>query len=73
MASGAWRNVPATLADINPDGFKLDKLPQDQIDYARQSSLLSDTNAPEPASMAFVGIGLVAVGLLRRRRRGIRP
>jgi hypothetical protein len=68
MASGAWRDVPATLADINPDGFKLDKLPQDQIDYARQSSLLSDVDAPEPATMAFVGAGLLVVGLIRRRR-----
>ncbi len=68
MASGGWRNVPATMADINPNGSQLDQIPQDQADYARQSSLLSDS-VPEPAGMPILGSGLVAVGLILRRRK----
>ncbi len=67
MASGNVRSVPATLADINPDGLGLDKISAAQINIARGSSLLSDV--PEPFSMALVGSGMLAVVLIRRRRR----
>jgi hypothetical protein len=72
MASGAWRNVPTTLANIAPDGLGLDLLPADQIILARQSPLLRDvTTVPEPGSMVLVVISFGTlgsiIGLLRRR------
>jgi len=67
MASGSIRYVPLTVADINPDGSHLDQLSLYQIDYARQSSLLSDS-VPEPASFALMAGGMLCVWILRRRR-----
>jgi hypothetical protein len=67
------RDVPTTLADVNPDGFKLDNSRRIKSTLRRQSSLLSDVDAPEPASMAFVGAGLVVIGLIRCRRPADRP
>lgn len=66
MASGGIRNVPATLADIYPNGLGLDFLPADQIAYARQSSLLHDVPLPEPDSFALFGLGLLGLAAARR-------
>jgi len=62
------RSVPDTSADINPNGLLLDKIPQNQIDFARQSSLLHD-NVPEPISLAIAGSGLLVLVTIRRRRK----
>ncbi len=68
MASGGIRNVPASLADINPDGLKLDKITPQQAATARASSLLRDvTTTPEPVSMALAGAGILALVIIRRR------
>jgi hypothetical protein len=67
MASGTFRNVPTSLADIYPSGLGLDLLPQSHIDLARQSTLL--TPVPEASTAAMLGLGLLGLGLLRRRRR----
>lgn len=66
MAGGGVRLVPTTSADIAPDGLKLDLLPESHIDFARQSTLLSPV--PEASSAALLGLGLLGLGLLRRRR-----
>ncbi len=73
MASGGIRQVPTTLADINPSGLGLDKLPTDQINFARQSSLLQDvSNVPEPASVVLMGSGVMLVLTIGRRRSASR-
>jgi hypothetical protein len=65
MADGVSRTVPATLADIAPSGLGLDFLPTDQINLARQSSLLH--GVPEPASYALFALGLLGMAAGRRR------
>lgn len=72
MASGAWRNVPTTLANIAPDGLGLDLLPANQISLVRESPLLRDiTPVPEPSSVVLVAISIGTLGsiiwLVRRR------
>jgi hypothetical protein len=68
MAGGASRNVPTTLNDIRPDGLGYDWLPQHQIDYARQSSLLRDVSVvPEPGTFLLMGLGLAGLAGMRRR------
>ena len=57
--------VPMTLADIAPDGLGLDIIPQNQAEFAKTSSLLSEV--PEPVSLALVGAGLLGMALVRRR------
>lgn len=69
MAAGGIRQVPTTLADINPNGLGLDKIPTDQIGIARQSSLLQDVSSvPEPTSIVLMGSGLVLLLTFGRRR-----
>ena len=65
MARGEIRMVPMTLADIAPDGLGLDIIPQNQAEFAKTSSLLSEV--PEPVSLALVGAGLLGMALVRRR------
>lgn len=67
MASGGWRAVPGTAADIYPSGLSWDKLPADQIAYARQSSLLHDVLVPEPSAFALFALGLLGLTVTRRR------
>lgn len=67
LASGGIRHIPSSLADIAPDGLMYDLLPLNQINFARQSTLLTDTAVPEPLSVVLVGSGLLAFGILRRR------
>ena len=66
MAGGGVRLVPTTAADIAPDGLGLDLLPQTHIDFARNSTLLSPI--PEASTAAMLGLGLLGLGVLRRRR-----
>jgi hypothetical protein len=70
MSSGLIRNVPGTLADINPDGMGYDQFSAFQIDVARRSSLLSDVApVPEPGSVVLmVTVVLGFIGTLRRRK-----
>lgn len=67
MDTGLTRDIPTSLADIAPGAAGYDVIPAGQAALARQSSLLSDLAAPEPASwtLLLTGIGL---GLLARRR-----
>jgi hypothetical protein len=68
MAAGGVRDIPASVADIYPSGHGFDFLPTDQIDLARESSLLRDiTSVPEPGSYVLLAIGLIALIMLRRR------
>ena len=48
MSDGGVRNVPSTLGDITPDGARLSRLTDSQIDFARDSSLV--TSSPGPSS-----------------------
>lgn len=74
MAAGGIRQVPASLADISPNGQGLDHLPNAQISVARQSSLLQDVSqVPEPASVLLMGSGLMLVLTLGRRRVATSP
>jgi hypothetical protein len=69
MASGGIRLIPTSVANIAPDGLGYDYLTPAQITLARSSSLLHDiSSAPEPASAALIGLGLVTIGLIRRRK-----
>ena len=74
MASGGIRHIPLTLGDINPDGLGYDQLSENQINVARQSSLLRDVDVaavPEPASLALMFASLASLLLLVRRRRDL--
>lgn len=48
MSDGSRRNVPSSLADIIPDGARLSQLTPGQVDFARDSSLV--TTSPEPSA-----------------------
>lgn len=45
MTEGFARNVPSSLDDITPDGARLDRLTNAQIDFARASTLTRSTPA----------------------------
>jgi hypothetical protein len=62
MAFGEIRMVPTNVGDIAPNGLGLDLIPENQAEFARESSLL--TAVPEPGSMSFVAVGFM---LLARR------
>ena len=66
MTSGGSRSVPATIADITPDGAGLSVLTNAQITEALGSSYVQDV--PEPASLALLGFALSATFLARRRQ-----
>jgi len=65
MASGGIRNVPQALGDVYPDGLGYDRMLQSEIDIARNSQFAQAV--PEPATMAALGFG--ALAMLRRRRK----
>ena len=44
MTAGTFRNIPSSVEDVTPDGANLDQLTPSQIDEARTSSLLADSN-----------------------------
>jgi hypothetical protein len=43
MSDGGIRNVPSALGDINPDGAQLSQLTTEQINFARDSSLVTSS------------------------------
>lgn len=52
MSDGSRRNVPSRLADITPDGARLSQLTPGQIDFARDSSLVTTSPAPSAGNLA---------------------
>lgn len=70
MAGGAIRNVPLTVADINPNGSGYDLVTAYQVAFARKSSLLHDVVAPEPGTFVLMAVGVLGLGIFRRRRVG---
>ncbi len=73
MASGGIRHVPTTLSDISPNGLGYDRLTLAQVNYARQSSLLSNIThdtLPEPTSPALFSVALLALSVSRYRKFG---
>ncbi|WP_442777161.1 PEP-CTERM sorting domain-containing protein [Sphaerotilus montanus] len=70
MGPGQTRNVPTTIADINPSGLGLDQLSADQIALARTSLLLTDVSpVPEPEGYAMMLAGLGVMGFVSRRKQ----
>lgn len=65
MTSGATRTVPTTIANITPDGLGLSLLSPAMITNVRDSTLL--TPVPEPFSLTLAAVGLLVIGLARRR------
>lgn len=62
MSGGAFRTIPATLADITPTGLQLDKLSPEEILLAQASDLV----VPEPSTWMLC---LSGIGVLIRRAR----
>lgn len=61
LFTGSGQVHSMVFTDIGSDGFALDTL--------SYGTITSDQVVPEPATMGLLGAGLVAIGLLRRRRR----
>lgn len=62
MTSGSYRFIPGSLNDINPDGYALGKLSEEQIVEARYSLLLEDFKGiSEPATCVLISIALLAM------------
>jgi hypothetical protein len=63
MTDGRSRAVPTTLADINPDGARLARLTEEQVNRARSSPLVSSSPAltPRPGPIEPPPIGLPLV------------
>ncbi len=70
MSGGATRNVPLTVADINPNGSGYDLVSAYQVAFARKSSLLHDVVAPEPSTFVLMAVGVLGLVVIRRRRVG---
>ncbi len=70
MAGGATRNVPLTVADINPNGSGYDLVTAYQVAFARNSTLLHDVVAPEPSTFVLMAVGVFGLAVIRRRRVG---
>lgn len=69
MGSGGVRAIPSSVADINPDGAKLDQLTADQITTLRRSRFVFAADVPAP--LPVVGAA-AAFGWSRRLRRRLR-
>lgn len=50
LSSGSDRAVPSSILDINPDGARLSRLTNDQVDRARTSSLVTGSANPAPSN-----------------------
>ena len=72
MSSGSVRSVPSSLDDINPDGFALDKLTEEQIQVVLDSDFVRDEiSVPEPETVFLMGLGLFILFLWAEKKRRV--
>ncbi|HEY9735984.1 MAG TPA: zinc-dependent metalloprotease family protein [Trichocoleus sp.] len=50
MSDGGDRAVPTTISDINPDGARVSRLTDDQVNTARSSPFVTGSPTPAPSS-----------------------